>query len=270
MKRSSDIILITAFLLFPLFLFPQTAGTGRKEKILKERIEKEKNEVSYALKVSQQELEVINTMALNTVLKYRKLDFLSRSSEIMKKKCLFFDLQCKKIYNMSIAYLKNEMKLTKKDLDEYELLRKESHARLNDLNEKMVLLEKGVEVETGSVKIKPAIPELKNSYKCINEASWNSFRGIFVNSAEIKDLPFSVFIKDVVSLACGGKVIMVEMGDLTVHFSYVKTPAVKKGEIVNIGKKLFTGSTGNPVKPGYILIFITKDGKFVHPGFMCR
>lgn len=270
MKRSSDILLITAFFLFPLLLFSQGNGLSLKERILKERIEKRKNEITYAVKVSQQELEVIKTMAFNTLLKYRKLDFLDRSSEIMKEKCLFFDLQCRKIYNMSIVYLKNEMKLTKKDLDEYEQLGIESELRLKDLNEKLALLEKGVEVATGSVKIAHAIPELRKSYKCVNESGWNSYRGIFTEPTEIRDLPFSVFIKDVATLSSGGKVIVAEMGEFTIHFCYVKTPSVKKGEIVNMGKRFFSGSSGNPVKPGHVLIFITKNGKFVDPGFMCR
>lgn len=188
----------------------------------------------------------------------------------MKNNCLFFDSECRKVYNMSIAYLKNEMKLVKKELDELTKLMEESQGRFSELKEKFALLEKGIEVETSEITIKPAIPELKKGYKCVNMSGWNQMRGIFVNPSEIHDLPFSVFIKDVVSLNSGGSVIMVEVGEFTINFTYVKTPSVKAGEIVKMGRKLFTGSAGNPVMPGNILIFITKNGKFVNPVFMCK
>jgi len=266
MKRSSEIIFIALFQLFPLLIFAQSA----KERILKERIEKEKSEVSYAVKVSQQEQEVFKAMAVNTLLKLKKLDLLSRSSKIMKGNCLFFDKECRKIYNMSLAYLQNEIHLTKKELDDHEILLKESVIRLDDLNEKLALLEKGIEVETESLRIPPAIPELKKGFKCEMEPGWNISRGVFINPSEIKDLPFQVFVKDVVSLKGDGKVVVVEAADILIHFTYVKTPYVKAGDILNMGKKLFSGSSGNPVKPGYVLIFITKNGKFINPGFLCR
>ncbi|HSW60368.1 MAG TPA: hypothetical protein VLJ60_06180 [bacterium] len=270
MKRSCKILISFIFVLFSLTAFSQDRPATLKEKILNERIEKEKGEVSLAMKVSEAELEVIKTMSFNQLLKYRKLDFLQRSSNIMKSNCLFFDSECKKVYNMSIVYLKNEMRLVKKELDEFEKLMEESHKRLSDLKEKFALLEKGVEVEISEIRIKPAIPELKNGYKCVNTPSWNSMRGIFVTPSEINDLPFQGFIKDVVKLDSGGYVIMVEAGEFTINFSYVKTPSVKAGEIVKMGRKLFTGSAGNPVMPGNILIFITKNGKFVNPVFMCK
>jgi hypothetical protein len=47
-------------------------------------------------------------------------------------------------------------------------------------------------------------------------------RGIFVSPSEINDLPFQSFIKDVVKLDSGGYVIMVEAGEFTMNFSYVK------------------------------------------------
>lgn len=270
MKRFCRILISLVFVLSSLTLFSQNRPVTLKEKILMERIEKEKGEVSLAMKVTETELEVIKTLSFNQLLKYRKLDFLKRSSGIMKSNCLFFDSECKKVYNMSIVYLKNEMKLVKKELDGFVKLMEESHKRLSELKEKYALLEKGVEVEISEIRIKPAIPELRNGYKCVNTPGWNSMRGIFVSPSEINDLPFQSFIKDVVKLDSGGYVIMVEAGEFTMNFSYVKTPLVKAGEIVKMGRKLFTGSAENPVMPGNILIFITKNGKFANPGFMCK
>ncbi|HQJ61349.1 MAG TPA: hypothetical protein PKV35_10150, partial [bacterium] len=135
MKRFCRILISLVFILSSLMLFSQNRPVTLKEKILMERIEKEKGEVSLAMKVTESELEVIKTMSFNQLLKYRKLDFLKRSSGIMKSNCLFFDSECKKVYNMSIVYLKNEMKLVKKELDGFVKLMEESHKRLSELKE---------------------------------------------------------------------------------------------------------------------------------------
>lgn len=270
MKKFFDQGLLLFLLFFPFFVSAETGLPSLKEKILKERIEKEKGEVSFAVKVSEQELEVIQTLAFNSLLKYRKLQFLKKSSVFMKNSCISFDSECKKLYKMSIVYLESELKTTKKELNEFEKLMNESSERLKNLKEKHELLEKGIEVETTEIRIKPVIPELFGAFQCSAVSGWNTSRGVFVTPAQINDLPIPVFVKDIVQLVSSGNVVMVEVGDFVVNFSYVKTPHVQKGEIVNIGKKLFTGASENPVMPGNILIFITKNGKFVNPVFMCK
>ncbi|MGI6395133.1 MAG: hypothetical protein ACOX2F_10485 [bacterium] len=242
-----------------------------KEKILKERLEKEEKEVVFSIKVSEQEFDVVTAMAFNSLLKYRKLDFLKRASEKMKKECFFFNSECKKVYSMSIVYLESEMKNTQKELEEFETMLGDSDKRLSELKEKLALIEQGVPVETAAIALKPAIPELKNKFKCKNVAGWNPVRGIFVLPSELNNgLPFSAFVKDVVSLDSGGYGVVAEADKFTLGFNYVKTPSVKKEEVLNAGKKLFSGAKGNSVSPGNILIFITKNGKFIHPGFMCN
>lgn len=269
MKRSFKKTIQIAAL--TLILFTVSAQSGSlKQKILNERLEKEKGELSLAIKVSMQEKDVVDQMAFNTLLKVKKLKLLLKSSDIMKENCLFFDMNCKKIYNMSCAYLTDEIRKTEKELKQYEMLVEESQQRLNELNEKMALIEKGVEVEISSVIVKPAIPELNRSFKCADVSGWNKARGVFVKPEEIKDFPFSVFVNDIIKMKNGGYLITVEAGKYKIHFSYVLTPAVKKGEITGLGKKIFSGSAGNPVRPGYVLVFITKDGKFASPGFLCR
>ena len=52
--------------------------------------------------------------------------------------------------------------------------------------------------------------------------------------------------------------------------SHVKKPLKEKGEVLKMGERIFEGSTGNPIEPGTVLVFISKDGKFLNPSFMCR
>lgn len=270
MRKFSKVLILLILPVSVLNLEAQSGGTSLKKKILTERFENEKEDVEYAVKVSKQEIEVIRSISYNALLKHRKLQLLKRSSVFLKERCFMFDNECRKIYNMSIAYLESAIRDSKKDMDELEKLFQESHDRLKKLEQKLEHLEKGVDVETFAAKGTSVIPELESMFACTSFGGWNTNRGIFVLPGNSFSLPVQVFVKDVIKLENSSSVIVLEAGDYTLTVSYVKTPNVTAGEIVPAGKKLFSATAGNPIVPGSVLVFIVKNGKFINPVFMCR
>jgi hypothetical protein len=265
MKKFFSIFLI-------LSLFPQVLlfGSTAKNKIIRERMEKEKSEVVFAMKVNDQELEVVQKLASDSLLKYKKLVFLEKSSRIMKESCLYFDFDCIKFYDISIAYLNDELKKTKLELEGYEQILSESINRKNILDEKMAMLEKGVETEITSIKVRTVIPELKKFYKCAKKSGWNSARGVFVTPEEAATLPFPVFASGISPMKKDGYLLTAEHNGYLLNFAYVKSLNIKQNETAEPGKKLFSATSGNPVMPGKILLFITKNNQFVNPTFVCK
>lgn len=226
--------------------------------------------VLQAIKITSQELEATETLAFDALLKFRKLQFLKKSSLIMKENCVVFDTECKKFYGMSLVYLEDEFKKAGSDLKKYEKSLSETLLRQKTLQEKLAALEKGFEVETSSIKIKAVIPELKNRYKCSVKNGWNNFRGVFVSADQIEKTPLPLFVKDVVAFKKGGYFITTEVGDYNLNFAYLKSPNVQKGEVAYQGKKIFYGSSGNPIVPGTVLLSVTKGDKFMNPTFVCK
>ena len=245
------------------------AGESEKTRILRERLEREKSEVDYDMKVSEQEYDVTLLTAFNTLIKYKKLIFLEKSTRTMRESCLAFDDKCRRLYDMSLVYLKGEKEKTKALLDENERLLDEAVVRQNSLKEKLELLKKGVKVEFKNIAIKPVIPELKSSFKCLQRRDWNPRRGAFVKAESAEKIPFDTVVSDVVALE-KGFVISIVYGEYKLYYAYAGRPAVQPGERVISGTQIFSGADGNLNAPGYVLIFITKNGNFVNPGFMCR
>ena len=265
MKKFFSIFLILLFL-------PQLAlfGESIKNKIIRERMEKEKAEVVFAMKVNDQELETVQKMASDSLLKYKKLLFLERSSRIMKENCLSFDYECKRFYDISIAYLADELKKTKLELDGYEKILSASIERKKILDEKMAMLEKGIETEIASIKVKTVIPELKNFYKCEKKSGWNNARGVFISPEQAATLPFPTVVKSVEPMKKEGYMLTAEHDGYLLNFVYVKSLNIKKDETAEAGRKLFSTSSGNPVMPGEVLLFITKNDQFINPTFVCE
>jgi hypothetical protein len=222
------------------------------------------------LRVSMQEKQYLENTYINTLIKKKKVEFLIKSSQFMLKNCIPFDSRCRNVYNMSIAYLIDEKKDVKNELEEQKQIIVEAKERIDALQERLEYIETGVNVEIESKAIVSIIPELSKSFKCQKLRGWNYYRGVFVDPDDIKDLPFTVFVKEISKLPDGGNVIALEAGDYTVNFSYVEKPLVKKGEVTGMGKPFFQRSAGNPVMPGKILVFIAKNKSFVNPVFMCR
>lgn len=265
MKKFFSILAL--LLLFPLFFI---SGDTLKNKIIRERMEKEKAEIVFAQKVNSQELEVARKLASDLLLKYKKLVFLEKSSQIMKENCLPIDSECIKFYDISIAYLTDELKRTKLELDRYEKILGESIKRKELLDEKMAMLEKGIETEIESIEVKAVIPKLKKFYKCAKTNSWNTARGVFVTPEQASTLPFPAQIKGISSMKNDGYMLTAEHGGYLLNFVYVQSLNVKQNDAVEAGKKLFSAASGNPVMPGKVLIFITKNNQFVNPAFVCR
>ena len=255
-----------------LSILPQTFvfGNTLKNKIIRERMEKEKAEVVFAMKVNDQELEVAQKLASDSLLKYKKLVFLEKSSRIMKENCLSFDSECIKFYDISIAYLTDELNKTKLELEGYEKILKESIKRKKILDEKMVMLEKGVETEIASIKVKTVIPELKKFYKCAKKSGWNGARGVFITPEQASSLPFPTIIKSIEPMKKDGYMLTAEHNEYSLNFAYVKSLNVKKEETAEANRKLFSAASGNPVIPGEVLLFITKNDQFINPAFVCK
>lgn len=265
MKKFFSIFLILA-------IFPQTFvfGNTLKNKIIRERMEKEKAEVVFAMKVNDQELEVAQKLASESLLKYKKLVFLEKSSRIMKENCLSFDSECIKFYDISIAYLSDELKKTKLELDGYEKLLSESLERKKILDEKLAMLEKGIETEIASIKVKTVIPELKKFYKCAKKSGWNNARGVFIAPEQAAVLPFPALVKSIDQMKKDGYMLTAEHNGYLLNFAYVKSLNVKKDETAEANKKLFSAAAGNPVIPDEVLLFITKNNQFINPTFVCK
>lgn len=265
MKKFFSIFLILVVLPQAL-LFGETA----KNKIIRERMEKEKAEVVFAIKVNDQELETVQKLASDALLKYKKLLFLEKSSRIMKENCLSFDFECIKFYDISIAYLTDELKKTKIELNGYEKILSESIERKKILDEKMEMLEKGVETEIASIKVKTVIPELKEFYKCEKKSGWNNLRGVFISPEQAATLPFPTVVKSIEPMKKEGYMLSAEHNGYLLNFAYVKSLNVKKDENSEAGRKLFSAAAGNPVIPGEVLLFITKNNQFINPTFVCE
>lgn len=265
MKKFFNIFTLL-ILLSHFFLF----GGTLKNKIIRERMEKEKAEIVFAQKVNLQELEVAQKLASDSLLKYKKLVFLEKSSRIMKENCLPFDSECIKFYDISIAYLTDELNRTKLELDRYKKILSESIERKKILDEKMAMLEKGVETEIESIEVKAVIPELKKFYKCAKKNGWNNARGIFITPEQASTLPFSAQIKGVTSMKNDGYLLTAEHNGYLLNFAYVHSLNVKQNDVVEAKKKLFSAASGNPVMPEKVLLFITKNNQFVNPAFLCR
>ncbi len=265
MKKFFSILLI-------LSIFPQALlfGNTIKNKIIRERMEKEKAEVVFAMKVNDQELEVARKLTTDSLLKYKKLTMLEKSSRIMKENCLGFDSECIKFYDISIAYLNDELKKTKEELDGYKKILTESIERKKILDEKIAMLDKGIETEIASIKVKTVIPELKKFYKCTKKSGWNNGRGVFITPEEAASLPFPVTASGISPMKKDGYMLTAEYNGYSLNFAYVKSLNVKKEETAEAGKKLFSASSGNPVIPGKVLLFITKNNQFINPTFVCK
>ncbi|MBP5202917.1 hypothetical protein J6253_09285 [bacterium] len=265
MKKFFSIFLI-------LLILPQVLlfGDTLKNKIIRERMEKEKAEVIFAMKVNDQELEVAQKLASDSLLKYKKLVFLEKSSRIMKENCLSFDSECIKFYDISIAYLLDELHKTKLELDGYEKILSESIKRKKILDEKMAMLEKGVETEIASIKVKTVIPELKKFYKCAKKSGWNSARGVFITPEQAAALPFPALVKGIDPMKKEGYLLTAEHNGYQLNFAYVKSLNVKKDETAEANRKLFSAASGNPVIQGKVLLFITKNNQFINPAFVCE
>lgn len=254
---------------FILIFSSVQAEESEKTRILRERLERERSEVDYDMKVAEQEYDVTLLTAFNTLIKYKKLIFLEKSTRTMRSSCLVFDDKCRRLYDMSLVYLKGEMKKTKAQLDENERQLDEAVGRQNSLKEKLELLKKGVAVEFKNVSIKPVIPELKSNFSCMQRRNWNPRRGVFVKADSAEKIPFDTVVSDVVALE-KGFVISMNYGEYKLYYAYAGRPLVQPGERVVSGTQIFSGSEGNLNAPGHVIIFVTKNGNFVNPGFMCR
>ena len=265
MKKFVSIFSILLLVLrFSLF------AESKKNQIIRERMEKEKGEVVFATKVNDQELEVAEKLTADALLKYKKLVLLEKSSRIMKENCVSFDFECKKFYDISIAYLNDELHKTKAELDGYEKILSESLNRKKILDEKMAMLEKGVETEVVSIKVKTVIPKLEKFYKCAKKSGWNTARGVFIAPEKAAVLPFPATVTGIVPMKNEGYLVSAKAEGYELNFAYAKSPNVKPGESVEVGRKLFSAAAGNPVISDKVLLFITKNNQFINPVFVCE
>jgi hypothetical protein len=94
MRKFSSLFRLLTVSASVFLVFAPLAVTGKKslkEKIISKRIENEKAEIEYSVKVANQEHEIVKKLALNALLKKKKLRFLIKSSKHMKDNCIPFD-----------------------------------------------------------------------------------------------------------------------------------------------------------------------------------
>jgi hypothetical protein len=271
----SNVFLNKVFSFAGLFLFAaiisaQESQANRRNRILTERFEKEKGEITLDLRVSEQEKQYLENSYINTLVKKKKVEYLIKSSQYLKENCVPLVSRCRNVYSMSIEYLRDENRRTRKEMKEQERIILDAKERIESLQTRLDYISEGVVFEEEIKSAAAAIPELAKAFKCTNLRGWNYYRGVFVKPEEIKDLPFPMFVKDVVRFDSGSYMIVLEAGDYTVNFTYTKEPLVKKGEITGMGKAFFKESTGNPLLKDNVLVFITRNNRFVNSRFMCR
>ncbi len=236
--------------------------------ILEKRFGKEMSRLQYNQTVVENELDYAMKRYMKIKASFSKLKFLEKSSLYLRDYCPLSLLSCVKMYNMSIAYIRDEKKKVKKAMKVAESEMMEVKKRLSELSEKIKKLEKGLVIPTSERKNIP-MPELSSIHNCLRIDSWNMYRGIFVPSSEKFRTPVKATVKSVTETK-NGKYVVLLVEDYSIHYMYAGNIKVKKGQLLPAGKEIFKGSKANPVKKDSIIIFILKNREYVDPTFMCK
>ena len=266
MNRFFKIVLTLLFFVVSLGI---SAKNLKKSEILNNRVKSELSDYSYKKRVAKSEVKVALEQYKKELAKEAKLRILHKTESNLGSECFFLDFSCHFFYAKTTIYLKDELKTQnirlKKARDHF----KDTSKRYDFIVEREEALKKGIFKEEKKDRTLYAFPELKKAFKCRRKRNWNTKRGIFLDPSEIEDLPFSFFVKDVVKID-DYYTIVLSANKLTIVFSYVKKALVKKGEIVNVGQKILSGSSSNPIVKGTVLMATLKSDKFVNPMIMCK
>lgn len=257
--------------LFIFFIFSLRGGINYEKNrlsILEKRFGKEIAQLKYNQAVVENELDYAIKRYMKIKASLSKLKFLEKSSFYLRDYCPFFISPCIKMYNMSIAYIKDEKKKVKKAMEIAENEMTEVKKRLSNLTERIKKLEGGL-IVSASKNGNISLPELNGIYKCLRIDSWNMYRGIFVPSSEKFRIPVKANVESVIKTENESYAVL-SVGDYYLHYVYVDNIKVKKGQFLPPYREILKGSKANPVKKDSVIIFILKNNEYVDPTFMCK
>ncbi|MCK5808519.1 hypothetical protein KAH37_06015 [bacterium] len=265
-KFNKRVILFLILLSF----FSLEAAKKSGAEILQERLENEKKDVSYRLKVVSEEEHAILLRILNLKMQMMKLRVLTKSGVWLKKQCPPFQSYCSIGYGMSTIYFKKYQQDISHDIANTEEQLQEIEAEKATLTKRVADLKKGF-VSAGKKKkqFRVKIPELNGLFSCSKVRGWNPYRGVFIDKTDEISLPLSTVVDSVVEQN-GTKMLTLDSGRFFISFAYVDKVFVKAGAQVAAGAKLFSGAKGNPLKEGTVLMFIAKKDTFIYPTFVCK
>ncbi len=258
-----------------IILVPLCAGAGigydaKIKKIVASRIREVITDTDTRIENSKSEYDALRKRYLNTLIAQRKMQLLSHSSQFMKQECPPFDLECRRIYDMTIVYLRDEaIKSAQRLATEHETL-DNSLTRLHYYKKKKGQLELTDAPEIESAVINAPIPALKNLFTCNKVESWNLARGVFLAASNTFDLPVETEITEVTTLRSASFIAAKTEDGTVLNFAYTGRPLVKPGQKAPPYTKLFEGASGNPADNASAILILLKHGKPVDSTFMCK
>ncbi|HOW50659.1 MAG TPA: hypothetical protein PLV42_01295 [bacterium] len=272
MKRYSDLFAgaLATLLCFGFITLDgaDTYATNRK-KILDERIKKELVEIDRRLATAKEQHNAAARKYLVGLAAYKKLQLLKRSAEYHKGRCLWFDDECRRLYDMTVVYLDGEMAVLERRMAPERAEALDAATVHTALAARKELVGNATLPEDADDMPLYMIPELRAAYDCVEVTGWNPARGIFVEASGPFDLPFSTEIVTV-HRESTATFIAASFRDVTLYYAYTGEPLFLPGEVAPPYTPLFDRPTGNPVVPGTVLISLFRKGILNDPSFMCR
>ncbi len=243
--------------------------TDSRKKILEGRIKGELAEIERRLATARGQHDAAARKYLASLSAHKKLQLLERSASYHKEHCLWFDDECRRLYDMTLVYLDSEIALLEERMapERSEALAAATdHAALKERREMI-----------GNATFTDALPdatvyeiaELRGLYHCVSVEGWNTARGVFVETDEHFDLPFPAEVV-AVHRERNASFIAASFRDVVIQYAYAGDPAFFPGEIAPAYTPFFDDPSGNPVVPGTVLISLLRKEQFVDPSFLCH
>lgn len=272
MKRYSRPVAYTLFALILCGFFAASGAdkaTDTRKKILEGRIKGELTEIERRLATAQQQHDAAARKYLASLSAHKKLQLLERSADYHKEHCLWFDDECRQLYDMTIVYLESEIALLEERMapERNEALAAASdHAALKQRHE---LILNATLPDDLPDPVTYEIPELRGVYHCVEIDGWNQVRGVFVEGDEHFDLPFSAEVT-AVHHERNAAFVAAAFRDIVIQYAYAGDPAFFTGEIAPAYTPFFEHPSGNPVVPGTVLVSLLRKGRLIDASFLCR
>lgn len=270
MRKYSKILAITAILFLSANLFSGIKYQEKRKEILEKRIKKELADYSYKAQVAKEEYDVISQRYLKILELSGQLKMLMNSSSFHRDQCMRLDMECRRIYDMTIIYLTDEIKKAEERIKDQKEFVLESKERYDYFTKRMEQLENNTQTGDEPLDyISAVIPELKKAYTCSDADGWNLKRGVFIEVKQPVDLPFVSEVIKVMDID-GAYFITIKAGEYIINYAYTGKPLVKEGETVQPYTVLFEKSYGNPVMPGSVIMLILRKSSLIDATFVCR
>jgi hypothetical protein len=242
---------------------------ANRKKIIEERIKSELSEIDRRLATVTEQHDAAARKYLVSLSAHKKLQLLKRSAAYHKAHCLWFDDECRRLYDMTTVYLESEIDLLDERMVPERAAAISAAAGHRALRDRRDLIGNATFPESFPADADYDIPELRGSYRCIEVEGWNPTRGIFVEADEHLDLPFSTEVTTI-HRERNAAFIATAFRDVVIQYAYTGEPSFFTGELVPPYTPLFERPSGNPIVPGTVLITILRKEQLVDPSFLCR